>query len=194
MLIIIRHGRTAANAAGLLQGMVDNVLDELGRRQADEIAAAVGEVDAIVSSPLARAVETAGPLAARSGVGIEIDERWIELDYGQWEARPVADVPAATWDRWRTDPHFRPPGGESLFELNERVSQACEDLLERARHGTVAVVTHVSPIKAAVAWALGVHDEISWRMRVDQAQISRVAVRGDRPSLVSFNDVAHLSS
>lgn len=194
MLIIIRHGRTAANAAGLLQGRVDNVLDELGRRQADEIAAAVGEVDAIVSSPLARAVETAGPLAARSGVGIEIDERWIELDYGQWEARPVADVPAATWDRWRTDPHFRPPGGESLFELNERVSQACEDLLERARHGTVAVATHVSPIKAAVAWALGVHDEISWRMRVDQAQISRVAVRGDRPSLVSFNDVAHLSS
>ncbi len=194
MLIIVRHGRTAANAAGLLQGRIDNPLDELGRRQAEEIATAVGRADVVVSSPLVRAMETAGPLAARSGIEVDVDDRWIELDYGAWEARPVADVPPETWEAWRSDPHFRPPDGESLHQLNDRVARACDAVLEVARHATVAVFTHVSPIKAAIAWALGVSDEISWRMRVDQAQISRVVIRGDRPSLVSFNDVAHLGS
>ncbi len=188
MLIIVRHGRTAANAGGLLQGRVDNPLDDEGRAQAEAIAATLGQVDLVVSSPLLRARQTAEPL----GADIEIDERWIELDYGEWEARPVSDVSPDDWARWRADREFAPPGGESLAALNERVAAACADLVEAARHSTVAVFTHVSPIKSAMAWALGVDDEISWRLHVAQAQISRIVIRGDRPALTSFNDTSHL--
>ncbi len=188
MLIVVRHGRTAANALGLLQGRVDNPLDEEGQRQASAIASVLGRVDAVVSSPLARARQTAEPL----GVEVGIDERWIELDYGEWEARPVADVPEQTWARWRSDPGFAPPGGESLTDLNQRVTEACEDLLAAATDRDVAVFTHVSPIKAAVAWALGVDDEISWRLHVAQAQITRIGVRRGRPVLLSFNETSHL--
>lgn len=188
MLIIVRHGRTAANAQGLLQGRVDNPLDDEGVAQAEAIAAALGPVDVVVSSPLERALQTAAPL----GGELRVDERWIELDYGDWEARPVADVSPESWAQWRADPHFAPPGGESLFELNTRVAAASADLLELAAEADVAVFTHVSPIKSAIAWALGVEDEISWRMQVAQAQISRVGVRGGRPALISFNETAHL--
>lgn len=190
MLIIVRHGRTAANAAGLLQGRVDNPLDPEGRRQADDIAKALDGVDVVVSSPLRRAIETAAPL----GIEPSVDPRWIELDYGDWEARPVSEVSPESWAAWRADRHFEPPGGESLHALNQRVGRACEELAAVAAERDVAVFTHVSPIKSAIAWALGIDDEISWRLHVAQAQITRIAFRGDRPALVSFNETAHLTT
>ncbi|MGY9073507.1 MAG: histidine phosphatase family protein [Acidimicrobiales bacterium] len=189
MLIIARHGRTVANATGLLQGRVDNPLDELGVRQAEAIAAAVGVPDRLISSSLLRAVQT----AAAFGIEPEIDDRWIELDYGDWDERPVGDVAATEWASWRADPEFAPPNGESLAELNARVTAASADLLADARDQLVVVVCHVSPIKAAMRWALGVEDEVSWRLHVAQASISRIVIRGDRPVLTSFNEGHHLA-
>ena len=85
-----------------------------------------------------------------------------------------------------------PPGGESLTELGVRVRAACAELVDEIRTGDVVVVSHVSPIKAAVAWALGAGDELAWRMFVGLASISRISV-GDRgPLLYSFNEVGHL--
>jgi broad specificity phosphatase PhoE len=189
VLIVVRHGRTAANAAGLLQGRVDNPLDEEGRRQAEAIARAVGPVDRVVTSPLRRARET----AAAFGVEAEVDEAWIELAYGEWEERPVRDVPAATWAQWRRDDHFAPPGGESLASLQRRVEAACVALAEEALERDVVVVTHVSPIKAAVAWALGVGPSTSWRMNVAQASVHRLRTGAPIPAVLVFNDTSHLS-
>lgn len=188
MLILVRHGRTAANAAGLLQGRKDNPLDELGVHQADAAAAAIGPVDAVVSSPLLRARET----AAAFGGAVEIDERFTELDYGEWEARPVADVPLETWAAWRNDPDFRPPGGETLRELGVRVRAGLTDLIGAAGDRRIVVVCHVSPIKAAIAWALGVGDDATWRMWVGPASISEIGVRAGDPSLRLFNRTDHL--
>lgn len=188
MLILVRHGRTAANAAGLLQGRRDNPLDEVGELQARAVAAAVGPVDAVVSSPLLRARET----AAAFGRAVEVDERFTELDYGEWEARPVADVPLETWMAWRNDVDFRPPGGETLSELGRRVRAGLEDLVDRATERRIAVVCHVSPIKAAVAWALGASDDATWRMWVGPASVSEIGIRGGDPSLRLFNRTDHL--
>lgn len=188
MLILVRHGRTAANAAGLLQGRKDNPLDELGVRQADAAAAAIGRVDAVLSSPLLRARAT----AAAFGRAVEVDERFTELDYGEWEARPVADVPLETWGAWRSDPDFRPPGGETLRELGARVRSGLEDLISEASDRRIVVVCHVSPIKAAIAWALGVGDDATWRMWVGPASISKIGVRAGDPSLRLFNRTDHL--
>lgn len=188
MLFIVRHGRTVANAAGLLQGRVDNPLDEQGRKQAGQIAKALGPVDRVISSPLQRALQTAEPL----GQTPRIDERWIELDYGEWDSRPVADITPDQWAAWRADPSFSPPGGESLIELDQRVAAACEEIISEAEELRVAVFTHVSPIKSTIAWALGVSEQISWRLNVAQAQITKIVVRDGRPVITAFNEIAHL--
>lgn len=188
MLIVVRHGRTAANAAGRLLGRADPPLDDLGLRQAGGLAAALGPVDRVVSSPLLRCRST----AAGFGVPVEVDERWIELDYGEWDGSVLGDLPASLWSAWRADVEFAPPGGESLVALGERVRAAADDLAADARDRSVVVVTHVSPIKAALAWALGVGDDVAWRAFVAPASVTRIAV-GDRgPSLVGFNDTGHL--
>lgn len=187
MLIMLRHGRTAANAQGLLQGRIDPDLDDLGRRQARAAAAWLGGVDRVIASPLARAQQTAQAL----GLPVETDERFIELDYGEWEGRPVRDVPAETWQRWRADLDFRPPGGETLNELGARVRAGLEDLAADADCTTV-IVSHVSPIKAGVAWALGVDDSTTWRTTLGQAAICRIGQGADGPRLIEFNSTAHL--
>lgn len=197
MIVVVRHGRTAANADGLLLGRADPPLDETGVRQAAALGSACSELDVarVVTSPLGRCRATAEALAAGLGadVPVEVDERWIELDYGDLDEQPLAQVPASTWAAWRADVTWAPPGGESLAALGARVRAACADLTAVAVERDVIVVSHVSPIKAAVAWALGVGDEVAWRMWVGPASISRIGVGPDgTPSLRSFNDLAHL--
>lgn len=189
MLIVVRHGRTEANASGLLLGRrLDPALDELGRRQAAAVAAALPGAARVISSPLQRAQET----AAAFGRPVEVDERWIELDYGELDGTPLRDVPADVWAAWRADPSLSPGGGESLVDLGVRVRAACTDLAEEAERTDVIVVTHVSPVKAALAWALDVGDEVSWRAYVAPASITRIATVGARSSLHAFNVCTHL--
>jgi broad specificity phosphatase PhoE len=183
MLILVRHGRTAANAGGLLLGRADPPLDDLGRRQAGALAAVVTGAGRVVSSPLRRARETAELL----GLPVEVDERWVELDYGELDGLPITEVPPDLWRRWRADVAFTPPGGESLAALGERVRAACVDVAEEAARSDVVVVSHVSPIKAAVAWALGVGDELAWRLHVAPGSVTRIAVRDGAGLLSSFN-------
>lgn len=189
VLILVRHGRTQANLEGRLQGRLDQDLDEHGRRQATAVAAFVQdrcEVDFVVSSPLKRAAQTAEAF----GRPVELDDRWMELAYGEYEGTPHADVPSEVWARWRDDPNFTPEGGESLATLDERVRAACDDLLRRAGAANIVVVSHVSPMKSAVAWALGVGIDISFNCHLDHASVCRIAVRGDRPILQTFNETA----
>ena len=189
MLIVVRHGRTAANAAGLLLGRLDVDLDPTGEQQAAALAAAIGPVDEVVTSPLLRTRRTAAAFDAP----IVVDDRWLELDYGDWDGVPNADVSPEAWASWRADPGFAPPGGESLATLATRVHAACDDLAARAARRDIVVVTHVSPIKAALGWTLGVGIEVSWRCFVAPASIMRVAVGPTGSSLRSFNETAHLA-
>ena len=129
---------------------------------------------------------------AASRCSLDVDDRFIELDYGDWDGRPLADVPAEAWQQWRTDPEFRPPGGETLAAVSERVVEGLEAWVPLARGGTLVVVSHVSPIKAAVVWALGVGEDTTWRMRLDNASLCRLDVSGGHASLRSFNETAHL--
>lgn len=192
MLHVVRHGRTEANASGLLLGRLDPDLDELGERQAVAVAAAVGPVDRVVSSPLLRTRRTAEAFEVSGAV--EVDERWIEMDYGEFDGTPVADVPPETWAAWRADLDWAPPGGESHRSLGLRVRAALDDLAEAARTTEVVVVTHVSPVKAALAWALGVGDEVAWRTFVAPASVMTIGFGPAGPSLRGFNDTAHLTA
>ena len=191
-LILVRHGRTSANAAGLLQGHIDNPLDPLGAQQAEAIAGALQGLDRprVLSSPLLRARQTAAALQ----LPVDIDERFVELDYGSLDGGPVREVEPALWARWRADAEFVPAGGESLTRLQARVEQACGDLAAEAGERDVVVFSHVSPIKAAVAWALGVSGPAtSWRMTLGQATITRVRTAPGNPALLAFNSSSHLA-
>lgn len=191
MLILLRHGQTSANAQALLQGRIDLPLDDVGRVQATKCGEYIRQnfpSAHVVSSPLMRAVQTAEQLSNN----VQIDDRFIELDYGDWDGVALTDVPAPQWAAWRSDPHFRPPNGESLAELDDRVRPALEELADRARQEHVVVVSHVSPIKSAVTWALGVGPDATWRCHLDRASICRIAIGPRGPSLTSLNETAHL--
>jgi broad specificity phosphatase PhoE len=195
-LLLVRHGRTAANASGLLLGRHDPPLDDRGLDEAAALGRELrsgrfGELGTVVCSPLLRTRQTAEAI----GLPVVVDERLIELDYGSFEGLPLAEVSADTWRQWRDDADFAPPGGESHAALGRRVRAACEEwtrAIGEAPDASVVLVSHVSPIKAAIAWALGVGDEIAWRMHLDTASISRVVHRGPVPALQLCNDTAHL--
>jgi broad specificity phosphatase PhoE len=190
VLILVRHARTALNAGGRLQGRTDAPLDEVGEQQAMALADRLSAISAtrILTSPLARARATAAAIAERHGMTAEVDDNWIELDYGELEGTSITEVDASVWVSWREDPEFAPVGGESFSQLDRRVHGACRRLREAAADADVIVVSHVSPIKSAVAWSMGAPTSIVHRMRLGQAAISRIDLSGANPVLVTFNE------
>lgn len=195
MIWLLRHGRTEANARGLLLGRADPALDDVGREQALRAAKALVGVDAtrVVSSPLRRCRETAALVGETLGLPVVVDDRWVEMDYGELDGTPVASVPPETWAAWMADVGWTPPGGESIAVLGERVRSACDELLASSPDDSAVVVSHVSPIKAAVAWGLGVGDEVAWRLFLAPASISCLSTARGRPALHAYNDVSHLT-
>jgi probable phosphoglycerate mutase len=190
MLILVRHGQSTGNADGLLLGRIDAPLTERGEAQARSVGPVLTGVARVISSPLQRARRTAEALDL--GLPIEIDDRWIEVDYGEYDGRPLGAVPDEVWARWRTDPDFRPPGGETLAEAGTRVRSACEELfgaegLGARGPGAVVVVSHVSPIKAATCWALGLGDRGAWRLYLATASVTRITWGAGGPVLAEFN-------
>lgn len=208
MLILARHGRTDHNAQGRLIGRLDRPLDEVGEAQAAALARAIADdaaargvaVGTVITSPLQRTRQTAEIIAAAVGVGVIADERWVELDYGELDGRVLSEVPAEIWAAWRADAGFAPPGGESLADLRLRVEAALLALTRGDEAGVdvhrddVVVVSHVSPIKAAVTWALGGGDELTWRFHLSPASICRIALGPQGPVVHTVNEAAHLAT
>jgi probable phosphoglycerate mutase len=195
VLTLVRHGESVANAQGLLLGRTDVELTDLGRAQvAGARTLLQGPVAEVRTSPLRRARDTA-ELLALGPAPVAVDERWVEVDYGEFECQPLGGIPAEVWRRWQSDRDFRPEGGETLAEVDRRVAEACEELFAadgagaRRSDGDVVVVSHVSPIKAAVAWALGTAD-LYWRLHLRTASVTRIGWNRDTPILHSFNEVA----
>lgn len=186
VLYLVRHGRTDANAKGLLQGRLDPPLDPTGRRQAAAIAEMIGAVDEVIASPLVRAQQT----AEHFGMPITTDERWIEIAYGEFEGVPTGEVPPEVWQSWRTNSMFATKGGESFGALDARVRSACDELADRIRGRNIVVVSHVSPIKAAVGWALNSSMDIMFHCHLSQASLCRVDMGKFGPLLHSFNEQA----
>jgi broad specificity phosphatase PhoE len=195
-LVLVRHGQSASNAAQALAGRIDAPLTELGRAQARLAGAALGDVVELRSSSLRRARETAELLDAGSP---SIDDRFIEIDFGVHDGTPLSEVPPELWERFFADPSFRPEGGESLLDLEARVGEALEEAFSeggpaRREDGDLVVVSHVSPIKAAVALVLGASPLVTWRMHLDNATVTRIEHGARGLVLHSFNGRPALGS
>ena len=194
MIAFVRHGQTELNRGGRLQGRLDAALSELGVHQAAALGRGFAKepVVRVFSSPLRRACDTAAAIAREHGLDVDVDERLIELDYGEWDGLALTDVPAAEWAAWRADPNFAPPGGERLVDVTARVSAFCAEVGDP---GLVVAVSHVSPIKAAVCNALRVDERATFRMQLDVAAVTRIGHRPDGSTYLStFNDTSFVMS
>jgi probable phosphoglycerate mutase len=196
VIILVRHGQTSTNAQGLLVGRSDPHLTDLGERQARALAPYLAGVEVVWTSPLARARETAA--LAVPNVAAVVTPAFIEVDYGDLDGQPVSALTPEHWHAFEHGHELAFGGGESLAEVDRRVHAVLDGLLADAssllhhadRH--LAIVSHVSPIKSAVVWALGASPSTAWRTRLENGSISTVGVRGATPQLVRFNAVPRL--
>jgi probable phosphoglycerate mutase len=191
VIVFARHGQTVANRDGLIQGRIDAPLTELGVGQARRLAEALSSVEPalLVTSPLRRAAQTAEEIGRRCSVDVKTDDRLLELDYGEWDGRRLADIDPHEWQTWRDDPTRTLPGGESVPAVRERIASFCRQHLDGR---TVVAVSHVTQIKAAVVWALAADDAIGWRTHLDLASLTRIGGSRAHPVLRSFNETGHL--
>ena len=197
--LLLRHGQTPMSAQKRYAGRSDVPLTDLGVQQAVGAAKRLASagLDAIVASPLLRAVQTAGEVAAATGVPVVTDAGFRETDFGAWEGLTFAEVRDGWPDelnRWLADPAAAPPGGESLAAVGERVTAALHRVLSARERQTVLVVSHVTPIKTLVAAALLAPPPALYRMHLDVAALSRIDWYADGPAVLrSFNDTSHLA-
>ena len=197
--LLLRHGQTPMSVQKRYSGRTDAPLTDAGVRQAAAAAKRLASagVDAIVASPLQRAVRTAEEVAAATGIPVLTDEGFRETDFGAWEGLTFAEV-RARWPsemaRWLADPSVAPPGGESFAQVSERVTAALHRVLVARAGQTVLIVSHVTPIKTLVAAALLAPPAALYRMHLDVAALCEVDWYADGPAVLrSFNDTAHLS-
>ena len=195
---LIRHGQTAWNVGEVFRGRADVPLDDVGHRQAEAVARALAQqpLAAVYSSPLQRATATAQPIAASHDLGIAIDERLIDMDFGEWEGKALSEVPSIWPDlfaRWERDPGSAEfPGGESLPIVRARAASALEEFASRHAGQTVAVVSHRVIIKVLICYVLGLDDSHFWQIRQDTACTNRVERTRDAWVLTGMNDICHL--
>ena len=201
-VILVRHGRTAANAGGVLAGWTPGVhLDDKGREQAAATAArlAVVPLTAVVTSPLERTRETADAiLAGRDPLPpLHVDERVGECRYGDWTNQPLKTLAKEPlWKVVQAHPSaatFPGPEGESLADMSARAVGAVRDwnvrlASEGAPDPVYAVVSHGDVIKAIVADALGMHLDAFQRITVDPCSVTVIRYTDLRPFVLRVND------
>lgn len=206
-LIVIRHGRTAWNTADgqhkRFRGQVDLPLAKDGVAQAEATACALAsaKLDAIYTSPLQRAVQTAQILAAPRSQAVHILPGLISMDYGDWAGKFDVDV-AHQWPelfaQWRHDPFsVRIPGGESMHELLHRVVAAAREALARHSDGeTVALVSHQVVTRTLICSLAGLPDSAYWRIRQDLCNLNRFEFDPHTGQFVvaGLNDTCHLGA
>jgi probable phosphoglycerate mutase len=198
--VLLRHGETPLSVERRFAGRGDIPLTETGRLQAKAAAqrlAARGGIQLIVTSPLQRARLTAEAVAAATGAPVEVDDGWIETNFGAWEGLSYAEAMERWPDEvtaWMKDTSVAPPGGESFAAAGRRVLAALGRLLGRAQPGRVVVVSHVTPMKTVLRHALLAPPAALRRMHLDVACLCEVDWYADGPAVVrSLNDTGHLA-
>ena len=165
---MVRHGETDWNHTKLAQGHAEVDLNDAGRAQAEAAAATLADerIDAVYSSDLARAVDTARPIADARGVPVVTDAAFREIDQGEWEGLHV-DVIKERWpELWGPARHSTArPGGEAPADVRTRALEGIRRIVESHPEGVVVIVSHGGTIRWLSAEALGYDDERSANIR-----------------------------
>ncbi len=179
-VVWVRHGETDNTLARVFcgPGGADPGLNPTGRTQAASAAVALastGDIDVLLSSPMRRTRETANAVAEATGLSVRVAEAFRECSFGQWDGLTLAEVEERSpdeLDRWLSSHDVRPPGGESMADVQARVEKELTGILTTYAGKTVAVVSHVNPIKLAVRKCLDAPLAVMHRMLVAPASIT----------------------
>jgi probable phosphomutase (TIGR03848 family) len=192
LFLLVRHGLTPTTGK-ILPGRAPGLhLAESGQAQAQAAAdriAALKQVDAVYSSPLERARETAAPIAKSRGLKVHADKGLLECDFGEWtgeELKKLMKLPE--WGTvLRAPSTFRFPGGESFTEMQGRMVNTIDRLRAAHTGGVVVCVSHADTIKAAVAHAMGTHIDLFQRIVISPCSITAIAYSAGGPVVLTVN-------
>jgi phosphoserine phosphatase len=200
-LFLVRHGETESNRQGLALGRADVPLNDLGRRQAGQLAAALADesLAAVYASPLQRTLDTARPIAAAHDLTVAIEPAFIEMDVGEVEGLTFSELRERypqLLETWASaeGPQSPMPGGERLVDVQQRATRAVQSLAERHAEGAICVVTHNFVILSLLADVLAIDLAGFRRLRHAVGAITTLELRAGRPARVlRLNDTCHLN-
>jgi len=197
--IIIRHGETLWNREHRIQGQLDSGLSSTGLAQAIAVGRALqGQgVQRLIVSDLGRTVQTATPIAAATGLKMELEPRLRERHFGVFQALTPEEIGQrypAEYARWQSrDPEFAMPGGESLVQFRARLSGCLEEIAS-AGHAKVALVTHGGALDALYRIATGTPYSTARDWPLANASINDIVIENGKWSLRGWGEIAHLTS
>ncbi|HEX7150120.1 MAG TPA: histidine phosphatase family protein [Thermoanaerobaculia bacterium] len=195
--LLVRHGETVHNVAGIAQGWNDSALSEKGQQQVRALARRLSghRADALYSSPLGRALATAQAIADATGLEIRTLDGLREMNYGRWENKSFLDVrreDADIYHRWIADADCPCPEGESHTGLSQRLQSAFEQIASEAKHPII--VTHGTALRVAATTLLGLPAMASRHFAQHNAALNIFVRRAERWILELWNDTTHCSS
>jgi len=199
-LLLIRHGQTDWNIARRFQGHSNVPLNEFGRKQAAALADRLSaqQVDALYSSDLERAIETAKMIVHLSGCKPDLhsDLRLREINFGDWEGLSYNEIkekyPEALLVRENDVYKNAPPNGETLEQLTMRVQSMLDELYLKHKDQTVIIVAHGGVLQILLCCALKLNPTMYWQFHLSTASISEIALYPDGAILNMMNDTSHL--
>jgi broad specificity phosphatase PhoE len=196
-LILARHGETEWNVEKVFRGRADVSLNEVGIRQAELLGKHLcnWELEAIYSSPVKRALDTANIVARYMEVAVCIAEGLTDFDFGEWQSLSEQEVkrlyPAILND-WQSSPHkVRMPGGENLDDVKKRTAEVVDEVLSR-HHGNVLLVSHRVVLKVLICSLLGLDNSHFWNISQDVCGLTIFDYVDGRFVLTKHNDTSHL--
>jgi broad specificity phosphatase PhoE len=196
-LILARHGETMWNVGKVFRGRADVSLDEVGTRQAELLGKYLNNwrLEAIYSSPVKRALDTANIIAGYQNITVRIAEGLTDFDFGEWQSLPEQEVRRlypALLNEWHNNPHkVRMPGGESLEDVRKRAIEVVNGVLSKYQ-GNVALVSHRVVIKVLICHMLGLDNSHFWNISQDVCGITIFDYADGRFVLTRHNDTSHL--
>jgi len=197
-IYLVRHGQTAWNREEIFRGRTDVPLDETGLKQAELAGEYLQEVeiDAIYSSSLSRALETAGRIARFHNLKVQPLEGIIDMSFGNWEGHAHQEIKkndSETYRRWREEPHLvRLPGGESLDDVRVRSMAALEEVIREHPGKALVLVSHRVVCKVLICAILGLDNSHFWQISQDPTAINLIHYRNGKYILSLMNETCHL--
>jgi len=197
-IYLVRHGQTAWNKEEIFRGRTDIPLNETGLREA-ELAGDYFrglEIEAIYSSPLSRAWQTAEKITHPHSLEVHRLEGLIDMSFGSWEGRTLEEVKrdeATLYPLWRDQPHrVQFPGGESLDEVRDRSMAALEGLIRSYPEKALILVSHRVVNKVLICAVLGLDNSHFWQIGQDTTAINLIHYRNGKYVLALMNEACHL--
>jgi broad specificity phosphatase PhoE len=196
-LLLVRHGETEWNTGEVFRGRADVNLNEKGIVQAKLLGEYLkkSRLEAIYSSPLARAVQTAESIATPHSLDIRIEPALIDLNYGEWQGMPLGEVKKIyknLYIKWRKTPEsITFPGGESLGDVKNRVVAAVTKIINE-HEGTLVLVAHRVVNKVLICFMLGLDISHFWNIRQDTCGITSFSYEEKQFILTNHNNTSFL--